>query len=206
MGYQAEVVEVDGRRVYRGIWKVDPDGGSDSVDWVRKRPPENPFAKAISLVGEERRPLWFEGGCGSKQQDVQRVTTLGRFEDQDTMKLIIEVQDVFGAVVHRSTHTTKFNPTEIVLAKPFEIDGWVVKAFSLGIDRDRPTAISLTKTYKTRDDHKVQLYSVSAKGIYPVVGLISYPDGHDLVMRWTKNGGSGEISSPQPSDLVEVKK
>ncbi len=120
------------------------------------------------------------------------------------MKLIIEVQNDKGQQVHKSAHTTKFNPIEITFSQPFEVDGWLIKAFALGVEREKVETISLLKTYQTRGKSYVKLYTTTAKGKYPVIGLVSYLDGSDMVQRWTKQGKVGDVESD--GDLVEVAK
>ncbi len=122
------------------------------------------------------------------------------------MKLCISVYDNAGTQVHHSEHKTKFNPTEIVLEKPFEVDGYSIKAFALGVEREKIVVpiVSILKNYKTRDGKRVHLLTVTGQGTYPVVGFIYWADGSDRVTRWTKLGYIAERTECS-DDLVEVK-
>jgi hypothetical protein len=119
------------------------------------------------------------------------------------MELEIIVRDNSKNVVFRKAFPTAFNPTEIVLDKPFQIDEWLVTSFALGVVREKIKKIVFGKEYETGRGLPVEILKLSAKGMYPVIGIISYKDGSDDVFRWDARGCT---SVGSPENLVEKKR
>ena len=62
--------------------------------------------------------------------------------------------------------------------------------------------IDLNKPLETRDGKKVRMLCTDAKGKYPVVGLIHYPN-EDRARTWTKEG-KFSFNGERKNDLVNV--
>lgn len=67
-----------------------------------------------------------------------------------------------------------------------------------------PDMLDLTKPVQTRDGRPVRLLCTDANSRFPVTGLVSQPQGNDVVGTWTVEGSYLDEPGEDPLDLVNV--